>query len=89
MGRLQTILVMSWEEANALLLAGLPIYERAWRKNKYIYIEGYRVNLRSNRYKVFRRSQVCTCCGKIGSIMKLEYHSGSQLKTAHFNLYKL
>ena len=77
MGGLRTLTVMTVNEAFALL-NGL---------NGSTNICGYRVNCCSQRYKLFAKNRVCVSCGKEGTVMKLQYSRGSEIKSAHFNLY--
>jgi 5-methylcytosine-specific restriction endonuclease McrA len=49
-------------------------------------IDRHKVNLRSWRYQVFRRSLVCVDCGVEGTIFCLDKKRRDAFK-AHFNLY--
>ena len=77
MGGLKTITAMTIDEAFSML--------NGFMGSTNLY--GYSVNCCSHRYKLFAKNRVCVSCGKEGTIMKLQYTSGSKFKSAHFNLY--
>lgn len=45
----------------------------------------YKVGMRSSRFKLFRRNNICVCCGLKGTLMGLDIHKGHVVP--HFNLY--
>lgn len=49
--------------------------------------EVYRVNVNSDRYRLFRRSMTCVCCGITGTEMVLQRYRNHAERVAHFNLY--
>lgn len=58
------------------------------RQEKREYVFGdvkYSLNISSKRYKLFRKSSKCACCGVNGVVVFLERHAKDT--TPHFNLY--
>ena len=49
--------------------------------------EGFRVNMRSQRYQVFQRGLTCVVCGMEGSVFLLQQETTQAQGSAHFNLY--
>jgi len=45
----------------------------------------YRVRLGSKRYQVFKESQACAACGRLGTVLMLDINPGD--KSPHLNLY--
>ena len=57
------------------------------RNNTKISIDGFKVRMNSERYKVFSKSLKCAHCGIEGNVMLMQKATKDKSMTFHFNLY--